>query len=384
MSSPAQQSPGAARIPRRDFILLPLISLATVLVVLGLAEVGSRIIWPAYTQGSCLAGDDRVGFKWKPRCDARVKIMESSPAVYHFNECGFRASTSCGPKPPGALRIASLGSSSMLGYWVATEQVLPELLASDLARGCGREVDSQNLSVPGATLYNMADRVGEVIALQPDLVLLGISSQDLLDTIPDEPVQAPPPARPRSFGARLKELLQEANLNSRFVAVVRHYLYLDRERYIQSMSRRGGLVSMQRPLSSLWEKRVEAADRTLGRLSKALRTADIPLVVIYLPELTELQVIKAAAEHPDLDPFSIESAVRQIALRDGVPFVPSLEKLAEAPDPTTYFFAGDGHLSAAGHRRLADLVLRSMSLIRPSSLACTQAVATTYGGGTGP
>jgi len=357
-----------------------LISLGTLLLIVGLAEIASRVIWPAYTEGSCLVSDARVGFKWKPNCDARVKIMESSPAVYHFNECGFRASRPCRTKPPGTLRIASLGSSSMLGYWVATDEVLPELLASELARRCGRAAESQNLSVPGATLYDMQHRLDEVIALQPDVVLLGISSQDLIDTLPEEPLHAPDfPAgstRP-SLGARLKEILHQANLNSRFVAVVRHYLYLDRERYIQSMFRRGDDVAMQKPLGSLWEKRLAVADQTLAGISDRLRTAGVPLVVIYFPALTELQVIKAGREYPDLDPYDIESRLGQMARRDGIVFVSSLRFLAQTSDPTVYFFAGDGHLSGTGHRRLAEAALQSLSLVRTGSLPCAAAVATT-------
>jgi len=373
MSDLARHGAGTgSRLPKRDILLLPLISLGTILLLVGLAEIGSRAIWSAYAEGSCLLNDDHGGFKWKPKCDARVKLVEGSPAIYHFNECGFRSSSPCGVKPTGAIRVAALGSSNMLGYWVATDDVLPELVAAYLARACACPAEYQNLAVPKATLYDMENRLGEVIALHPDVVLLGISEDDLSSTEPTPvPIRANSPARPplsARLSARLRSLIKTINRHSRFLAVARYYLYSNGDLYVQAMIRRGEDDRMRKPLDSIWEQRLKVADQMVAATADRLGRAGIPLIVIYVPALEEVEVIKRRSAYADLDPYNIEAKIGQIAAKDGVPFVSSLQSFARASDPTIYFFPSDGHLSATGQKQLAAAVLKYISSNRVSVL----------------
>jgi hypothetical protein len=100
-----------AHLPKRDFFLLPLLSLLTVLVLFGMSEAVTRVLWPAEYSRACIVADPVEGFRFKPNCSVRGKIAEGPSITYHYNECGYRSEDSCGPKPPGTIRIAILGSS---------------------------------------------------------------------------------------------------------------------------------------------------------------------------------------------------------------------------------------------------------------------------------
>jgi hypothetical protein len=170
------------------------------------------------------------------------------------------------------------------------------------------------------------------------------------------------------LSARLTALVRAINRRSRFLAVSRHYLYSNGALYVQAMIRRGEDLRMRKPLNSLWEQRLEVADQIVAETADKLQSAGIPLIVIYFPALEEVEVIKKTSAYPDLDPYNIESRLRQVAEKDGVPFVSSLQTFAQAPDPTIYFFPGDGHLSATGQKQLAGAVLQYISSNRNSVL----------------
>jgi lysophospholipase L1-like esterase len=360
----AQAAHAVLRLLSRDVVLLPLISLGTIALLFGLAEAGSRLAWPAHAEDPCLAGDESAGFTWRPRCVAHVKSPESAPVSYRINECGYRSLQACGEKPLGTSRIVAVGNSDIFGYWIETGSAFPELVAADLARACAHPVDSQNLGVPGTNLYEMARRVDEAIALGPDVVLLSITATDLTHTLPADQVAAPHAAERaphQALFARAKNLFRDATRDSRFVQVFRHYLYSNRETYIQAMILRGDAETMHEPLGPVWEQRLKITDEVVAAMAAKLRHARIPLVLVFLPSLAQLEVIKAQTNHPELDPYLFQSRLGEIAQRHGVAFVASMRYFAEMPDPAIYYLVADGHLNDAGHRRLADAVLQESS-----------------------
>jgi hypothetical protein len=49
-----------AKLPRRDWIMLPLLSLLTIVSMIAVSEVGSRRIWPERAFDSCLVHGNYV------------------------------------------------------------------------------------------------------------------------------------------------------------------------------------------------------------------------------------------------------------------------------------------------------------------------------------
>ena len=112
------------RLPRRDLVVLPLISILTITLLLLGSEVAARHFFPESSGGdSCRVADATIGFKYRPNCTSRVKSAEGPWVVNHYNECGYRTNQSCGAKPSGSTRIALIGSSVAQGSYVGYDEI---------------------------------------------------------------------------------------------------------------------------------------------------------------------------------------------------------------------------------------------------------------------
>ena len=108
---------GAVKEPnlrRRDWLLLPALSLLTVCFMAVSVELLSRWLYPVTQEGfqNCFATNDPTG-------DAAVKpnsvCWEQTPesplkAEYRYNRRGHRAGGELRPKPQGTYRIVLIGS----------------------------------------------------------------------------------------------------------------------------------------------------------------------------------------------------------------------------------------------------------------------------------
>ena len=199
--------PQPATLPRRDYYLLPLISLSTILLIFGVSEFLTRVIWAEQKTASCTIIDPIAGDHFKPNCTVRTKNAEGPWTTYQYNECGYRSVTSCGPKPPGSIRIAILGSSVSQGLYVPYEQTYFARTSAELSRSCNRPVDVQNLGVPGSSPIYAYRRVQEALALQPDVVLYLLAPFDLEQRIdPKELAARNAPARKDAPAKRAVQL----------------------------------------------------------------------------------------------------------------------------------------------------------------------------------
>ena len=104
-------------LPRRDWILLPLIAVATITCMMAVSEAAARVVWPAQ-EDSCLVRGGASGLRFLPSCKSRAKEPETPWVEDSYNSCGYRTLEPCGPKPVGTIRIAVLGSSFSHGYLV--------------------------------------------------------------------------------------------------------------------------------------------------------------------------------------------------------------------------------------------------------------------------
>lgn len=86
-------------------------------------------------------------------------------------------------KPPGVLRIVSLGDSFTAGYEVAADETFSSVLEEEL-RAAGLEVEVLNAGVSG---YSNAEALlyleRELLKYEPDIVLLSFFANDLVDNV---------------------------------------------------------------------------------------------------------------------------------------------------------------------------------------------------------
>src|ERR1035438_6007855 len=134
------------KLPRRDWILLPLIAFLTI-VAIGLSTE-SISKWMCgdikSSMENCLVKNgSSSAVRAIPNSVCLEKPLEGDVIEYKFNSCGHRAGMECGPKPPGTYRIVMVGSSFALGARMAREKTFAALLPEELSGLTGRTVRSE-------------------------------------------------------------------------------------------------------------------------------------------------------------------------------------------------------------------------------------------------
>ena len=134
------------RLPRRDLLILPLLSISTLVLLFLGSELTARFFFPETGAKACEINDTNIGRRFRPNCTARMKSAEGPWVVNQYNDCGYRTTQSCRPKSPGTIRIALLGSSNSEGLFVAADKIFSEQAATQLTALCRRPVDASTTS----------------------------------------------------------------------------------------------------------------------------------------------------------------------------------------------------------------------------------------------
>jgi GDSL-like Lipase/Acylhydrolase family len=374
-NSPARSSdPETATLPRRDYYLLPLISLATILLIFGVAEFLTRVIWAEQKTASCTIIDPIAGDHFKPNCTARTKNAEGPWTTYQYNECGYRSATSCGPKPPGTIRIAILGSSVSQGLNVPYEQTYFARIATELSRSCNRPVDVQNLGVPGSSPIYAYRRVREALALKPDVVLYLLAPFDLEQRIdPKELAARNDPAHndPARTGLQAKRAVQltlspmkrlEGTLvESRTVLVAQHFLFQNRDTFLRMYMLYGDKADfLRQPFTPAWQQRFQDLDLIIGDMADRLHAAGVPLVVIPAPSRAEAALLSSPQLPPNVDPSAFGHQIEMIASKHGAVYVDLMAAFRDIPNSESLFYVVDGHATTDGQKVIAQIISRKL------------------------
>ena len=139
---------GDQRLPRRDFVILPLLCLLTVCVMLGAAELLANQFFDETGSETCGVRDPLYGYRIRPNCSSWRKAAEGPRVENTYNDCGYRSRESCAPPPPGTIRVATLGASTAQGMKVAQDQILTARLGGLLTTSCRRPVEFQTWAFP--------------------------------------------------------------------------------------------------------------------------------------------------------------------------------------------------------------------------------------------
>ena len=354
-------------LPRRDYILLPLISLLTIVILFGAAEGLTRWIWPEQKLISCEIDDPVNGARFKPNCSARVKNAEGPWTTYHFNDCGYRGKTSCATKPAGTARIAVIGSSVAQALYVPYDETYFGRLASDLNRICDRPVDVQNLGVLNVSPIDTYRRIPEVIGLKPDVVLYLVAPFDLEKQI--DPEALAERDAPRTHAATPAATLalspmkrfQEEVIKGRSVLVAQHFLFENKETFLRVYLLYGDKADfLRQPFTSAWQKRFADVDVLIGGMADKLRAAGIPLLVVAVPSRAESALLSSPQLPPNVDPFAFGRRIDEIAAKHGAGYVDLTGVFSEIPDAQNMYYVVDGHVTADGQAVMARAILHKL------------------------
>ena len=138
--------------------------------IFGAAEVLARLHWAEGGKDGCLVFDAVPGPHRQQNCSFAMKKPESPWVDYRYNECGYRTAASCGAKPAGTIRLVLLGASFSEGYLVPYDDMMTTQASRRLTAACHRPVEFQDMGVEGCSPAYAARRIGEALALHPDVV----------------------------------------------------------------------------------------------------------------------------------------------------------------------------------------------------------------------
>ncbi len=333
--------PEQKRLPARDWLILPLLSLVTLLLIFGLAELGARLLWPEQPKDACSIADPALGLRYKPNCQAMMKAPESPWVQNAYNECGLRTAESCAPKPSGGFRVAVLGTSIASGFLVPYPQTYAARASALLSSRCGVPVDFQNLAVPGVSLATVPLHVDQALSLQPDLMLLPFSVYDL-EVLDQGGVQTAPPPPPGGIKGLMMQAMTAVRA-SRAAHMTQHFLYQNLDRYLPLYLSHGDQAGfLRKPTPPAWQARLQHLERLIADIQARL-PANVRLMVVFVPSRPMAALAQWQQRPADVHPDELGRLVGEAAARTGAGYLDLTPAFAAQPDAATLFYPVDGH-----------------------------------------
>lgn len=364
------------RLPRSDFIVIPLLAMLTLVGLFGLSEIVSRQFFVESGGESCgTVGPAGVGVM-RANCTSHRKAAEGPQTTNAYNDCGYRTPEPCAPRTAG-VRVALMGASTAQGMKVQYPATFAGRLSQALGAACHRPVEFQNMGVPGAGLLDIYRRLNEALALRPDLIMMVLTPYEMkaapdagqmarrdapVAPAPAQPAAAPPP---KSLVARISDLA----FDSRSLVVAQHFLFQDRATFTSLFMLHGEDADYLRiPYRVGWEKRLQDLDTLLGEMADRARAAGVPMMLVLGPQRIQTTLLDDAVRPQGVDPHEIGRRLAAIVARHDVLFQDTLDGFATVNNPEAMFYAVDGHMDADGHavfaRSVLDRLIRDSAVFR--------------------
>jgi hypothetical protein len=345
---------GERKLPRRDWILLPILGLLTICVIAVFTELIARRMFPEpkSSMRNCLIeNDSSTGVRGIPNSVCSEDSYESGPVEYRFNGCGHRAGMECGPKPPGVYRIVMVGTSTAFGTHLPREKTLAALLPAELSRRTGRNIELYNEALTWETPRAVALRFNAVLAANPDMILWIVTPWDIKNA--PSLLSAPSASRPESFLANLRKQAKDSGTG----ILLEHFLYRSASSYVRlSLKGAGDPGFLGENLSPEWRQHLHDYDTYAANIAGQATAAGIPLVVVLVPERAQAAMISMGEWPAGYNPYELDNELRPIVTRHGGTYIDISPDFRSIPNPEKYYFPVDGHPNADGNRIISGLL----------------------------
>jgi hypothetical protein len=348
---------------KRDWLLLPALCLATIVVLAVSTEVVARLGFPTLrTLGEdCMVFDDAAtGARGRANSVCYEKLPDGKLTEYRFNSCGHRAGMECGPKPAGVYRIVMIGSSFATGMRVPLDETFGWKLPQELQRITGRSIQLYNEGMPWRGPRVIAGHFDQVLAQQPDLILWVLTPTDFLDT--------PIPVRPRGPAAQagtawVPHWIQDFLVGGQESGfLLKHLLFESRTLYVKAaLMRSVDMGYLNKPLTPEWQHLLANFNDYAASIASQAQAAHVPLVAVLLPMRVQVALQSMHKQPPGVDPSELGSELRHILENHGEVYLDILPGFSTIPDPELGYFSIDGHPNSEGHAVLTSLLARALT-----------------------
>jgi hypothetical protein len=390
-------------MPRRDWILLPALFLATVILLVLSAESIARWIFPVSHFGldQCFVPyvNDPSGLEpARPDSVCWERTAESmTVAQYRFNALGDRAGTELGPKPPETYRIVMIGSSFAFGLFVPREETFAALLSGEITRRSGRRTELYNESTGGMfrggpfPLAQSPEHFDHVLAASPDLILWIITPRDIANvdkSATEKPsaaaVHAASQARegaaaetphPSSHLANASRVWMDAvsHVETRFRSrweqtrtsvLLKHFLIANQSQsqyvdaYLKNPEDAEFLLTEP---SATWKRKLNNFEGIAAEFARLAAAAAVPFAAAMIPNRGQAAMISKGNWPKGYDPYQLDRDLRATITSHGGVYLEILPEFREIPGAEQYYFPVDGHLDAEGHAMIAGLLAQELT-----------------------
>jgi hypothetical protein len=383
-----RQTGQEARLPLRDWIVLPIIGVLTLCFLAastewiarrtfstGIGSLPSCAELPDYSKGARVA----------PNTVCWGKLAEGGLTEYRFNSCGDRAGMECGPKTPGAFRIVLIGYSMALGRYVAREDTFAALLPAELSRLAGRRVEVYNEGMMWGYLNSVNARFDDALAAKPDMILWALTPIDFkypafvsneavwhgLDKPDALPNSAGKPGSIARLWYRFKTAFSTGSIaafvrqhfdRTQTTILLRHYLYKSQSLYVRSFLMGGEEAEFLRTAPSTeWQEKLRQFDKDAADAAARSRAAGVPFAVVLVPNRAQAAMFSMSNWPVGYNPYKLGGEMHTIVTSHGGIYIDILPDFRNIPNPEQYYFPVDGHPNAEGHRIVSGLLASALT-----------------------
>lgn len=369
-----------AKLPWRDWILLPALSLLTIsLIIVSLDLINQRVFVSSYgaAEDCMVFNDPSTGALGIPNSVCREKIAEGEITEYRFNSCGYRTDLDCGPKRPGAYRIVMIGGSYAMGARVPNEKTFAALLPAELSQRTGRNIEVYNQGMPWRPPHVLADHFNEILAAKPDIILWILVPSDVWNPLWELARPQPQPVQHLSAYRQIRRDLGgvlirvNAELYSRCGDLFRHFLYESQSQTITSYlaekpdepygRKIHGPEFMKIHPSVEWQSHLRDVEGDVAKIEDQAMAAKVPLVVTLLPERAQAAMISKGEWPEGFDPYKLDNELRSLIVSRGGTYVDVLPAFRNIPNAERGFFPLEGHPNAQGHAMISALLAKELT-----------------------
>jgi hypothetical protein len=359
------------KLPRRDWILLPLLSVLTIGLLVVSTELMARRLFGVSTSSlkNCAITDNVTGVRVIPNTVCWMKASEDPSTVeYRFNSCGERAGAGeeCGPKPPGTYRIVVVGSSLAMGDTVQWEKTLTALLPEELSRETGRKVQLYDRGLIGKYPHIVPRDFDGTLADNPDMILWILGPFDIEAETPDFYLSISPKAV--GVQARVTDAVryvwnhalgqQGATATP---TMLKHFLYKSSSQYVKACLFGEHAETLRAHPRAEWQAHLRMFESDDAEIERQARAASVPLVAVLVPGRPQAALLSMGEWPNDYNPFKLDNDLRNIITGHGGIYVDIFPAFRHIPNAEQYYLPVDGHPDANGHAIISKLLAKELT-----------------------
>jgi lysophospholipase L1-like esterase len=303
---------------------------------------------------------DRIPGMFEP--GQNVTEVSHPQLAYHvtINSLGYRGPEINRVKPTGVIRILCLGDSGTYGQFVNDDETVTAYLEEFLRRE-HRDVEVVNAGVPGTTIIDQVQFLQRSMVIDPDLVIITFSENDIMDMLADPP-QAVALARNRQLKSRpgLKELYAIVRDTALF-----NYALRLKATWAARVLQAPSMPNAEAASLSQYERAWQMYAEELRAMKKYLADRRVPLLFNVFP--THHRIGKDTLTDKELQ-VQLPRA-EAMARAQGIRTIEILPVFLQSGLGKTdlYLLPYDGHANKRGYRLQAEALLPSLrELVRPT------------------